>query len=377
MPYSAPGKIDELTPQQLEKWNDTLASIFENEIGNAKRESTPDSPIAWIYNPINNGGGTPATKDIEWTAFPKTISDNAPTPEIGWQFADKSRDNQEEYCEWEVAQIGTKIDRVTFTCETEDYYAFLAHEAPEMLLALYHKHVSPQVKLSDLIVDGGYKPQNKWNYPQLAGARGIIMHMAQTNNSFGAAVNLSAVASWPRVDEAGNPITGEQPLIACREFGVPGRHSDPHIGAQVNEFVRGGNEISFADPIGLYIHQIDTSEWKTPDGKPASDWIHVVRGTAEYRLRVVVRAPNGSPFTVSDLKISGKNVRFGGQIAEKIRIRIRAMARKAASPAPSLKCTGETAGLTIHSTGEVPANYGKIVRARSRLADRINLISPE
>lgn len=377
MPYSAPGKIDELTPQELKKWNDTLSSIFEREIGTAKREPTPDSSIAWIYNPIDNGGSAPATKDIEWTAFPKTISDSAPTPEIGWQFADRSRDNQEEYCEWEVARIGTKIDRVTFTCETEDYYTFLANEAPEKLLALYHKHVSPEVRLSDLIVDGGYMPQNKWNYPQVAGARGIIMHMAQTNNSFGAAVNLSAVASWPRVDEAGNPITGEQPLIACRAFGVAGRHSDPHIGAQVNEFVRGGNEISFADPIGLYIHQIDTSEWKTPDGKPASEWIHVVRGTAEHRLRIVVRSPDGSPFSVSDLKISGKNVRFGGQIAEKIKIRIRAMARKAASPAPNIKCSGEAAGLAMLSPGGIPENYGKIVTATSRLADRISLISPE
>ena len=338
--YTTPGNNpDQLSSEIIAAWNAVLSRLFEGQILLARDETDPPSSRAWMYNPISNGGGQTASKIVDWTAFPKTIKTEHNTPDDAWADADRNRDNQEEYCEWEVLrdQAG-RIVRITATCETIDYFTFLASVAKEVLLTLYQKYVSAQVQMDDLIVDGRYNARNKWNWPQNGGTHGNIMHMAQTNNSFGAAVNLAAIASWPRVDGKGQQITGEQSLIACRPFGVAGRHSDPHIGAEVNALVRAGNEVSFADPVGLYIDSIDSQGWELPDDSQAKDWYRVERGTEDEMLRVVFEAPAGSKFTLADLKVRGEELLFGGQIIDCLKIRLTGIARKASETAPNLPC---------------------------------------
>jgi hypothetical protein len=375
MTYSAPGKMDELDAGLLAAWNRELSNIFEGQIALAREEADPPSDRAWLYNPIGDTGAEAAEADISWTAFPKRIADESSSQQRAWERADGNRNNQEEYCEWEVArdpEQGNKVVRVTFSCETEDYYRFLAAEAPDLLLELYRRHVSPLVELDDLVVAGRYQPQNRWNFPQSAGARGVLMHMAQRNNAFAAAVNLAAVASWPRVDDGGRPITDEQALIACRPFGDERRHSDPHIGAQINALVRSGNEISLADPVGLYMDSFDTSDWETPDGSPATDCLRVVRGTEAFALRVVAEAPAGADFVLGDVRIAGRRIGFGGQIAETMRIRLRGLARPAAVPAPELTCGGRPA-----APAPGPHAGAGLAAPASRRSDTVTILSPE
>ena len=378
MGYSAPAGMTELDATLLAQWNDRLSEIFSRQIQLARQERVPPGERAWLFDPIAAGGGPFAEASISWTAFPKRIASEAPTPAKAWQRADENRNNQEEYCEWEVVRDpagGNKVKRVTFSCETQDYYGFLAERAPELLLELYRRHLSPNVQLADLVVNGEYQPQNRWNYPQIAGARGILMHMGQVNNSFEAAVNLTAVASWPRVDGNRQPITGEQALIGCRPFGDARRHSDPHIGAEINALVRAGNEISFADPTGLYIDSIDQSDWETPDGSPPETWFRIVRGTPEFTLRVVFEAPAGSSELLGDVRIGGRPVQFGGQIAEKLRVRIRGIARPASAPAPRLTCGGSAA--SAGNEALIAARTTFLQSTPTRLPAGLNVLSPE
>ena len=378
MAYAAPGNLADLDAAGLAAWSDEVSSLFDSQIQFAKEEVQPPSATAWLYNPITHGGGQTAEADISWTAFPKRIADESPSVVQAWQRADNNRDNQEEYCEWEVVRDpaqGNKVIRVTVTCETADYFGFLAQTAPDVLLALYRKHVSPSVQLDELRTpNGAYLPQNRWNYPQTIGAHGVLMHMAQVNNTLGAAVNLVAVATWPRVDGDGRVISGEQALIACRPFGDSRRHSDPHIGAQVNALVRAGNEVAFADPAGLYMDSIDTSDWETPDGGPATDWFRIVRGTAEFMLRVVFEAPAGSGFVLGDVKVGARKIQFGGQITEKIRVRVRGIARQAPNPAPSLPCGDHPIGAL---EGVVAAAESPPAFAATRTTGRLSLLSSE
>jgi len=376
MAYSEPGKLNELDAGQLAKWNDTLSRILVRQAALAAQQEIPSSGRVWLYNPIVSGGGQPVEATITWKAFPKRIADEAPTIAKAWQRADDSRNNQEEYCEWEIVRDPAqqnRVVRVTFSCETEDYYRFLAENSPELLLALYKKHVSPNVKLEDLISGGDYVPQNRWNYPQTVGAHGVLIHMAQRNNTFEAAVNLASVASWPRVDDAGRPITGEQPLIACSPFGDARRHSDPHIGAEINALVRAGNEVSFADPVGLYMHEIDQSDWETPDGSSPTNWFRVVRGNADFMLRVVFEAPPGTDAVLGDVKIGGRKIQFGGQIAETITIRLRGLARPAQAPAPNLTCGGSRSP----AGGILAADSTRLDASASRVPQSVVLMSSE
>jgi hypothetical protein len=376
--FAAPGNLDELSSTQARAWNDQLSAFFDTGKGEAvkaARDVGADPDRQWFYNPITSP--TPpaaATKDITWIAFPKIVRSQAATDRAAWSQADHNRDDQSEYCEWETLRDPARhneVVRVTLTSETSDYYRFLAEHDRNLLLDLYRRHVSPQVALSDLIVGGQYQTRNRWNLPQATADRGHIMHMAQGNNELIAAVILAAVASWPRKQHAAGDITSEQPLIACAQFGEAGRHSDPHIGAVVNELVRAGNEVSLADPAGLYIDSIDTTDWQTPDGSRPSEWIRVVRPEIErkigveptdFALRVVVEAPAGSDFVLGDVTIGGNKIAFGGQIADKVSVRLRGVARPAPSQAPLLACVGNAGPVAAAMTEEVAS--GPVVPTR-------------
>ena len=351
MDYHAPGMIPELSQAAIAAWNTKLIELIDGQIDSAKRAIQPAAPKAWMFNAISAGTEGTTAASIDWVAFPKRVSDSGLPPRQGWKLVDDDRNKHEEYCEWEVARDSNGgVLRVTLTCETEDYYGFLFDSDKALVLSLYQKHVSPQVQLAHLQNSvGDYDPQNIWNFPQNGSARGLIMHMGQRNNSFAAAVKLSAVATWPRIGAAGSPAIGEQELIKGARFGEPARHSDPHIGSEINKLVRAGNEVSFADPVGLYIDRIDLSDFKVPGGVPASKLMRVVRGSQDAMLRVIFEAPAGSTFSLGDVKIGGENIRYGSQIAEKTHVRITGLSRPAGQPAPLIACDNKP----VHSL--VPA----------------------
>jgi hypothetical protein len=295
--------------------------------------------------------------------------------QANWAAVDQERNLQEEYCEWEVARSNGKVVRVTFTTETADYFDFLWSVDSDKVLELYQRFVSPDVKANDLEEGGAYNPNNRWNWP--LEARGALMHMGQPNNTLGAAMNLCARASWPVVTEAGVPVTSEQELIAAIPFGDPDRHSDPHIGAQVNELVRGGNEVSFADPVGLYIDEVDMIGFETPDGSKASALMRVTRGSDQYKLRVVFEAPAGAHFVLGDVMIDGRKIRFGSQIAEKIKVRVRGAARKADKPAPKLQLPNLSVVGMPTPAAIKPAPSPSEVRGSERVLGVPSMLSPE
>jgi hypothetical protein len=80
--------------------------------------------------------------------------------------------------------------------------------------------------------------------------------------------------------------------------------------------------ITLSNPVGLYMDHIDTSGWSLPGGIRIGDCIKPVRGTANMIERLEVAMPEGSGFTLSDITIGGEPLRYGGQIAECITIKL-------------------------------------------------------
>lgn len=347
MEYNGPGNTGELTGPLLTAWQDTVSAMFETGRRVAEDEARGQVNGSWFYNQLVERIDDVAIADISWTAFPKRQS-NLPNPVDGWRAADMRRAVQEEYCEWVVIrdQVNPNVLRkAIFTTEAPDYYDFLASNDPDLLVALYRKHVNPAVELDDLMQGGSYSDFNKWNHPGVNGADGTIMHMGgNTANTLGAAVNLSAQATWPSIDGNGNPITGEQELIACRRFGDRVRHSDPFIGAQINQLVRSGKKVSFAGPVGLYVDSMDFADFDIPGGLNPQDIFSVTRGDDEHMMRLEFEMPSGSGFSLSDVEIGGEPIAFGGQIAEKLRIRVRGIAADSDEQAPSIPCDGRFRG---------------------------------
>jgi hypothetical protein len=216
-----------------------------------------------------------------------------------------------------------KITRVTFTCEGPEYWQFLAETTPEVALDLYRQFVNPQVKLDDLFSDDQYNPRNKWNASTVEGA----MHLIQINNSLSAEIELAAGSSVVREID-GKVLTGEQELIKCGKYGGAERHSDPHIGGQVNSLTRQKADVTLENPVGLYFSDLSTESFETQDDSdPKSFWTYV-RGTEQKPVRAVYEVPADKGYTVSDVTIEGRPIRFGAQIADFVTIKLTGVATR-------------------------------------------------
>jgi hypothetical protein len=352
--FDPPAGIDDLDTDPLRKaWSDKISSMIDvNKTSlQASLGANPPQFFNEITDPKNMADR--AEQDVIWQGFPrlleKQFGENTTTAfkhaEDDTPGAMARKATQDEYLEWHVTRDNTpakKIVRVEFTCEGPEYWQFLGQSAPDKVLMLYRKHVSPSVVKADLFTAAGvYKPLNKWNT-----GRGA-MHLIQPNNTLGAEVNIGAFATIKRKHADGSPITDADELIRCAQFGVADRASDPHIGDIVNGLARQGYSITLKNPIGLYIHKIDLTGLNKPDGTPITPaYFRITRGSAGQGLRAIFEVPSGEtsaghPFTVSDITIGGVKIAFAGQIAKRISIKLTGVAvEKGKIHDPMFACEG-------------------------------------
>ncbi len=256
-----------------------------------------------------------------------------------------------EYCEWHVdRQPGTRrMKRVTFTTESLEYWQALHGDlvdsapgsgSPEVLLDLYRTLVNPSIELDDLIVHrafnspvymleaGQYNPYNCWNV-----TRGIA-HVSAPPNLLQAEIMLAVPASAGYVDQSGRPEVRAEAIGQAMQLGESRRNSDMAIIGCVNALARQGRLLALASPLGVYIDHVDLAGWTVPGGIAAEDCVRVVRGGGRSMMRVVVEVPSDK-FDLSDVTIGGTPLRYGGQIAECITVRLRALASVARDLASS------------------------------------------
>lgn len=320
--FDPPGFLTDFNRAQKVAWNKFIGEKIDKAIQGNPDVLDFDGPRAQFYNPTRTHTDDDAQAvDITWTAFPRNVTiDNLGSDMQRWRLADASRDLQDEYCEWSVERDPNtdKITRVTFTCESPEYWKFLATTTPRAALALYRKFVSPHVKMKDLFLPGGrYNPRNKWNATTVNGA----MHLIQPNNSLIAEIELAAGSSVVRVID-GQMLTSEQELIECGQYGSKNRHSDPHIGALVNSLTRQKADVTLENPVGLYFAGLSTPGWVTPDNSDPKSYWKYVRGSTDKPVRAVYEVPYGRGFVVGDIEIGERPITFAAQIADFIEMKL-------------------------------------------------------
>ena len=306
-----PALLGDFNAAQKKKWSKYVSDQLNAEIAAASGHH--------FYNPlVTDTAADVKTAEISWTAFPRQVQITAATDEERWKKADASRDDQDEYCEWSIERDKkSKITRVTFTCESPEYWRRLAEENPAKVLELYQKHVSKSVKKSDLFSGSAYIPRNKWNNSTTNGA----MHLIQRFNTLFAELNIAVQSTIVRKIR-GTTLTTERELIDCGGYGAPERHSDPHIGGEINALARRDADVTIANPVGLYIRDLDTVGWAAPDKSDPKKYWKIVRGDAKHAVRAVYEVPSSKKFTVGDITINGQPIEYGGQIADFITIKV-------------------------------------------------------
>jgi hypothetical protein len=319
--FDPPAFLNDFNDEQRAKWSEMISARFDAGVRGRPDQFDFDAPRGQFYNPMKVETGPDAQSvDITWVGFPRNVEVTSVSDLQRWRKAEESRDRQDEYCEWSVERDSAsgKITRVTFTCEGPEYWRLLAEDTPEVALDLYRRFVNPQVELGDLFLPNGqYNPRNRWNASTVEGA----MHLIQINNTLGAEIELAAGSSVVR-EINGRILTGERELIECGQYGGVERHSDPHIGGQVNSLTRQKADVTLANPVGLYFDDLLTAGWETPDDSdPKSFWSYV-RGTEEKPVRAVYEVPSELGFAVGDITIDGRPIVFGAQIADFVRIKL-------------------------------------------------------
>jgi hypothetical protein len=334
--FDPPGNVDDFGADETLKarWNTQMSANFDTGVTSVTQFlNAHGGGTCQFYNPVTHGRTDPdlplSAGDIPWNGFPKQFLAPGPGQPIQFQAAEPALAAgdfrpQDEYLEWHVTRDSAdKIVSVQFTCEGWDYYEFLGEHAPNTLLNLYRTFVNPSIKRSDLFDGNTYDRLNRFNTSEGA------MHLTHGANNLFAEVFLAATATVRRRNSAGVEITQPIELTNCARFGDASRNSDPTIGAGVNGFARAGRMVTLANPVGLYMTSFDGSGFHLSDGTPVGQFFRVLRGAlpralrAEYRLSPDLEAQG---LTVSDVFIGGNQIRFGGQIAQKITMKLTGVA---------------------------------------------------
>jgi hypothetical protein len=264
-----------------------------------------------------------AERALVWMAFPReTLVKHRDNRRAAFVEADADvafRDPQNEYCEWHVTRNAAgKITKVVFVTEPPEYWERLWDADPSTVVNLYRTLVDPAVTQADLSVagTGAYNKRNPFNT-----TNGIV-HLIQTINTLTAAIGLTE----------GSVATGS--ARDNYEATPPGLKTsvDPRVKFDIGALARTGLSLTLRDPIGLYITGYDDTGWTKPNGSPVDDYWRIVRGQPGRILRLEYAVPPGSGFVVGDIRIGGRRIEWGGQIAEHVTCTVGGVAGTRARP---------------------------------------------
>ena len=258
-----------------------------------------------FYNPSRTNVDVIAEHSLAWMGFPRELMvSHRDDRALAFRVADTTanRGGQEEYCEWRVTRnAARKITKVVFVTEAPEYWSSLWAADPARVLALYRTLVSPAVMASDLVSGGGfYNGHNHWNTTD-----GIV-HFIVSDNTLNAAVQ----------EARGSVLT----TLRDNYESLPLRATnvDPRLILDVGVLARRGLMISLREPIGLYVAGYNDDGWTKPNGAPVDNYWRIVRGRPGQILRLEYEVPAGAGFVVGDIRIGGRPIEWGGQIAEHI-----------------------------------------------------------
>lgn len=265
--------------------------------------STPGSGGGEFYNASLVNVDILAERSLVWMAFPRALMVVNHRDDRRASFiAGEDRAVQEEYCEWRVTRNDDdKITRVVFVTETPEYWEQLWAASPARVVDLYRALVDPAVVQADLEVAGSYNRFNRWNTTD-----GIV-HFIQSINTLNAALGLSQGS----VNSGGARDNYEASV-------GPPTSVDPRVALDIGTLARKGLSITLREPIGLYIEGYDDTGWTRPDGSPVDNYWTILRGSPGRILRLQYEVPAAAGFVVGDIRIGGRPIEYGGQIAEHV-----------------------------------------------------------
>ena len=302
--FDTPGSLRDLPAGHpfYAAWHNAVDALLEPSV-------TTGSPRGEFFDPSDSNLDVAGVRRLTWMGFPRAFMTVDSRDDRDAAFAAcEDRDVQEEYLEWRATKRADgKITKVVLVTETPEYWRELARADRARVFALYRELLGPGVAESQVFSGpgGAYNPLNEWNT-----TRGIV-HYIQRINTLTAAVGLAK----------GSVSTGS----AQDNFDVPPgpkTSADPRVGLDIGVLARRGLSVTLSEPIGLYMVDWDDTGWTKPNGRPVGNYWNPRRGVAGAALRLEYEVPASQGFVVGDIKIGGRPIESGGQIAEHVTVMI-------------------------------------------------------
>jgi hypothetical protein len=325
--FDTPGGVRDIPsdyPEDVqERWLETWHQLINDEMGEeptmgaAAPEPAPDDvSVGEFYNRRVTKVNPVGERRLVWMGFPrKLLVPHRDERQEAFALADArgvdDRNKQDEYLEWHVTRdkATKKIKKVTFVTETPEYWEKLFEFDPRRCAEVYSELVGAKVSPEELTSDGvNYDRVNKWNTTD-----GIVHYIVNDlENSLPVAIRLAkgSVGSLPGRHVRDNYEGSSSALTSA----------DPRVQIDIDTLARKGLSVTCLEPIGVYMGGWDDTGWTKKDGSPVGNYWRVVRGRPGAALRLEYEVPEAEGFTVSDIKIGGRPIEYGGQLAEHITV---------------------------------------------------------
>lgn len=286
--------------------------------GSAGPEPSPIAmPVGEFYNPHLLNVNPVGQRVLVWMGFPRGLlianrDQRRRAFELGDTRSATERTTQVEYLEWRVTPERDKIKKVTFVTETPEYWQRMFDFDRNRVLQLYRELVNPAITMADITnADSSYNPVNAWNT-----SKGIVHYIVTSPaNTLGAAIGLA---------KGSVRLTGARHVRDNYELpaGVASAvtSADPRVGIDVNTLARKSLSVTGREAIGLYMVAWDDTGWTKPDGSPVGNYWKIVRGKRGAALRLEYEVPAAEGFFVSDIRIGGRPIKYGGHLAEHVTV---------------------------------------------------------
>lgn len=322
--FSPLGNLTDLTTNtQLGDWSREVEHLMSTAVSGIERYT--ERGKAQFADPSVIDMGAAAAKAISWKGFPLSLAAQGFSDDDALKIADgmmadtqgaTGRDVQDEYLEWHVERDANgDVVRIDFTTEGPEYWSTLDDDLGRSGVVQLYQQYYPDATEAVLYHGGAYDPDNAFNLNQGA------MHLRQAANYLSAEVQIAAQSTLTYT-RRGVTLTSGADLCRYARLGVATRASDPHIAETVNNLARTGCRLSLLDPVGLYMDPPDFTGWVTPDGSDPKALWRTERGNPVTRGSL--RSPGN--FKLSDVKIAGQKIAYGGQVAKLISVHLTGLA---------------------------------------------------
>jgi len=302
-----------------DRWSEKVSELLGAvELpGAAGPEPAPDgTSVGGFFNPHLHDHNPVAERALVWMGFPRELlithrDDRQRAFELGEARGVTERNTQVEYFEWRTTRVGERIKKVTFVTETERYWQAMFDFDPDRVLELYQTLVDPAITMAQITqTDGRYNPVNDFNT-----SKGIVHYIVNSpQNTLEAAIGL--------VQNSVGRVPGRHVRDNYEINGGARTSADPRVFIDVDDLARKNLWVTFAEAVGLYMIAWDDTGWTKPDGSPVGNYWKIVRGQPGAALRLEYEVPAAEGFDVSDIKIGGRPIRFGGHLAEHITVSV-------------------------------------------------------